>query len=245
MSAIPAVVFRNSSVHRPYHCQVLVASLSRVRLGRTLLLLGCRWRPAWRVVPVRRVLHEAGGAHHGDQVHDSKDRERAQGADLRDEPRGDRRRDQCAASETGDRDAGDHPPSVREPLHQRRHRDDISEAEADPTDQPVGVVEQPEPAACKAGEEDAQPIEYARGQRHLSWAHAPHPEPTAEGRKPQDEDRDREGEGDLGDRPAVVLGDRNPNDTPLVDRAERNLHDDAGKRNHPTVGHGCHVIASG
>ena len=65
-----------------------------------------------------------------------------------------------------------------------------------------------------------------------------HPDSTAERCKADHEDRDREGKRDLRNRPPERFDQRSSKDTPGVDRTKGNLNDDAGGRDHPTVG--CH-----
>jgi hypothetical protein len=63
---------------------------------------------------------------------------------------------------------------------------------------------------------------------------------TAEHRgQTEEEDRQDEGHGDLGDRPAELLGERDPEHTPGIDGAQGDLHDHTGGSDQPPVPDGA------
>ena len=105
-------------------------------------------------------------------------------------------------------------------------------------------------ASREAGQEDSCSVKDSSGEGDLSRAGAAHPQASNERGKSQREDGDRERQRNLRNRPAECFGERDAEDAPGIDGAERDLNDDASNCDGPAIGfrsgwacHWCEIRA--
>lgn len=118
------------------------------------------WRTAGRGVVVRRRPHELSGCHHDCEVGAAEQHERARDAVCFDQCRCQRTCDEGSEPEPGHRETGDETALVGEPFDQYGERDDVSQAEADASQDSVKQVEGDQ-VRREAGENEAASIKDA------------------------------------------------------------------------------------
>src|SRR5207244_9019901 len=97
-------------------------------VSSALRSLQCAWFPAFQLPAVRRILQEHAGNDCDDEIGDAEISECAQDADALNQPRRHWRGDECAGSESADRDAGDESSFIRKPFYQHGHGNDVAKA---------------------------------------------------------------------------------------------------------------------
>src|SRR4029077_20268079 len=109
-------------------------------MSSALRSLECAWFPAIQLPALRRILHEHAGNDCDDEIADAEVSKCAQDADALNESRRHRRGDECAGSESADRDASDESSFIGKPFYQHGHGNDVTKAETDAADQSVTDV---------------------------------------------------------------------------------------------------------
>src|SRR5580700_8355713 len=87
----------------------------------------------------------------------------------------------------------------------------------------------------EAGEKNSQPVESAPSQGNDAGSFAVQPKAAEERGKSQDKNADREGQCDFGNTPPKLLRQRDTENAPSVDRAERDLQKHACNCDYPTI----------
>src|SRR5512144_1956218 len=215
--------------------QVPLAGVQRLAHGvgveRACRAAGDRGDVAGDRVPRRWVAEEAGADQHGDEVGHAEGQEHGRLVVGRGQQRlGHRCGEHAADAEAADRDAGDQPAAVREPLHQHGDGGDVARPQSDAAHRPVGHGEQPQLVGGfdQAGEHDAEGVQGAAGERDDARTVAIlHPAP--DDRADEDgADRHHERQHHLRLAPPELLLQRLVEHAPRVDTTERELNEEGG-----------------
>src|SRR2546425_10107586 len=109
-------------------------------MARAVGILACCWRPALRLPTIGWILHKQSSYHRDDQMCDPEIGECAQDTNALNQPRRHRRGNKRAGAEAADRDSGNKPSAVWEPLHQDCHRNDVAKTKAKSSYHPVTEI---------------------------------------------------------------------------------------------------------
>src|SRR6266404_1766650 len=191
--------------------------------------------PSWRLVTVGRILHEQPADDGDDEISDAEICERGQNSDRLNQPSRHRRGNECARAKSADSNSGDEPALIGKPFHQHRHRNDVAETEPESSDESVTKIEPPKFVRGKARKENAKSVKKRAGQRDDARPFPRHPQSAKERGKSQNENADGKRQRYFRDAPAELLRQRHTENTPRVDRAERDLEEHAGNRNRPAI----------